>query len=236
MPILINVRPDAPPWPHQPLQADIRRVDGADAGEEEHIVQPAAEGTAEEGRHHGNPEVIAAGAPDLVSVAEEIRHEARTEIAGEVDGVAGLPAETGADAEDDEEERQRRQVAGAEVAVVLERVDAEHQDGRRDELAEEHARLGHEGGRVGAEDAARAGVGAGAGHGARRAAAFVHVDGGFVVGVDDAGGAHGAQELREEVAGEFAEGEAPEDAVCQGDGRVEVRAGDAGGVDAEHDS
>lgn len=45
------------------LQAHPWGVDGAVTSEEEHVVQPATEGAAEEGSNHGDPEVVVAGAP-----------------------------------------------------------------------------------------------------------------------------------------------------------------------------
>ena len=112
-----------------------------------------------------------------MSVAEEIRHQSRPKVAGRVDGIARLPSETSADAKDDEEQAQRRQVPGADVAAVLERIDKEHEEGACDELGEELSRRRHEGGRVGAEDAGRGGFGISR-DGAEMGAAFVDVDGG----------------------------------------------------------
>lgn len=72
--------------------------------------------------------------------------------------------------------------------------------------------------------------------GANVRAALVHVDGGLVVCVDDAGGAEGAEGLREHVDWEFAPWKLAEHAVGEGDSRVEVPAGFAAAVDAEHNS
>jgi hypothetical protein len=51
------------------------------------------------GCHHGDPEVVAAGAPDIHTVAQHVRGEAGAEVAGEVDGVAGFPSKASSDAE-----------------------------------------------------------------------------------------------------------------------------------------
>ena len=75
---------------------------------------------------------------------------------------------------------------------------------------------------VRAEDASSRGFGRG--HGAH-AVAFEVVDGGDVVGVDDAGGAEAAEELGEEEDREAPPGEPSEEAVREGDGRVEVAGG-----------
>jgi len=90
------------------------------------------------------PEIITTRAPHAMTISEEVRHQARTKVSGEVDGIASLPAKACADTEDDEEESERGQVTGAEVSVVLEGVDAEHQDCAGDELGEEHSSTSHE--------------------------------------------------------------------------------------------
>lgn len=63
-----------------------------------------------------------------------------------------LPAEAGADAEDDEEQSQWYQISRAKVPVVFESIDQEHQDRAGDEFGEELSGFGHELGRVCAED------------------------------------------------------------------------------------
>ena len=171
-----------------------------------------------------------------MAVPKEIGHEPWSEVPSQVDGEGCLPPETGRDSEDDEEDAEWNQIPGAEVAVVLERVDAEHEDGARDELGEELAGFGEEGGWVGAEDPRGGCVGSEAGDGADVATAFVDVDGGFVVAVHDAGSTHGAQHLGEHINGKFAPGKPAEDTVCEGDSRIDVGTRYAGDIDAEHDS
>lgn len=167
------------------------------------------------------PKVITSGTPHLISITDEIGEQSRSEISGQINRVAGFPAERGADAEDQEEQPQRDHVAGAEIRVVLKRENDKHKNRARDDFAEELARLGQEGLRVGAEDAGRRGV-AVPGHGAQVAAAFVRVDGGFVVAVDDGGAAEAAGDLRAGVDGEFPPGEFAEEAVYECNGRVEI--------------
>lgn len=208
----IRIRPNLPPRPHQPLQPHIRRINRTNPRKQKHIIQPPPKNTTKKWRHHRYPEVIASRGPDLVTITQEVGHQSRTKVPSEIDCVARLPSETGTNAEDDEEKGQWCEVAGAEVTVVFEGVDAEHEDGGGDEFGEELTGFGHEGGWVGAEDSRGGGV-AVSWDGAELAAAFVDVDGGFVVGVDDPGGAHGAEDLGEHVGGEFAPGEAAEDAV-----------------------
>lgn len=103
-----------------------------------------------------------------------------TEVSSKVDSIARLPSKTSTDAENDEEQHQRCQVPSSEITVVLQCVDAEHQDCGGDELGEELAGARHEGGRVGAEDAGGGVVGE-AGDGADVGPAFVDVNCGFVV-------------------------------------------------------
>ena len=63
-----------------------------------------------------------------------------------------LPAEAGANAEDDEEQSQRYQISRPKVAIVFESIDQEHQDRAGDEFGEKLPGFGHELGRVCAED------------------------------------------------------------------------------------
>ena len=62
-----------------------------------------------------------------MSIPDHVAHEPWPEVTGEVDRIAGLPAETRANSEDDEEEAQRGEVTGADIPVVLEGVDTEHE-------------------------------------------------------------------------------------------------------------
>lgn len=231
----MGVRPDRLPRLNQPLQSRKRRIDRTLARKHEHVVQPATEETTEEGRHHRDPEVVIRRRPDLMPVAEEVGHESGAEVPCHIDGKPGLPSKAGSDTKEDEEEPEGCEGARAEVPIVLEDVDEEHEDGAGDEFGEELTRPRHEGGRVRAEDACRRSIREPR-NGADAVTAFVNINGGLVVTIDDAGGAHGPKDLGEHVHREFSPGEAPEDAVGEGDSRVEVRAGDACGVDAEHDS
>lgn len=92
-----------------------------------------------------------------MAITQEIGHESRTKVTRQVDGVTCFPAEACADSEDDEEETEWGQVASAHVLVVEQDIDQEHQDGAGDELGEELSRLGHERGRICAENPSRRG-------------------------------------------------------------------------------
>ncbi|GMG02961.1 unnamed protein product [Aspergillus oryzae var. brunneus] len=180
---------------------------------EEHVVDPAAEGTSKERGDNRDLNITISETSSFRVLCEE----------GEERTVTGLPTEAGADAEDDEEEGEGREGAGAEIGVVFQGEDHEHEDGAGDEFREELARLGHEGGWVGAEDPGCC-VGRVTWDGADTGATFVDVDGGFVVAVDDCCAAHGAEDLGDEVDREFSPGEFAQDAAGEGYGGVDVRA------------
>lgn len=67
-------------------------------------------------------------------------------------------------------------------------------------------------------------------------ATFKHINGGYIIAIDDSRGAKRTEELSQRVDRQFAPWELPENAVGESHGRIEVSAGDTGGVDAEHDS
>lgn len=115
---MLPPRPDQLPWPEDLLDPQPRRIHRTSARVDKHIVQEAAERTAQKRRHHGDPEVIPAGGPYLRAIADRVAHEARTEVARDVDRVARFPAESAAEAEDQEEERQREPFVGFGDAVV----------------------------------------------------------------------------------------------------------------------
>lgn len=164
-------------------------------------------------------------------IPQHIRHQPGPKVPRQINRIPGLPPKASSNTKDDKEQSQRRQGPRAEIPIVLQREDHEHEDRARQELGEELARLRHELGRVGTEDAGCCGRRV-AWHGAEMGPAFVDVDGGFVVAIDDGGAAHGAEELGEQVDGEFVPGEAAEDAVGEGYRWVDVRSGGAAGVDA----
>lgn len=109
-------------------------------------------------KYSRNPEVVTSRSPDFVAIANHVRDESWTKVTSEVDGISGFPAEASTDSKDDEEEAEWSEWASANVSVVLKRVDQEHKEGAGDELGEELARLGHEFGGVGAENAGCSGL------------------------------------------------------------------------------
>lgn len=154
-------------------------------------------------------------------IAQHIRHQPGSKVPGKVNRITRFPPEASSNTKDDEEQSKRRQRARAEIPIILQRKDHEHQDRTRQELGKELARLRHKLGRVGTEDTRCCGRRV-ARHGAEVSSAFEGVDGGFVVAVDDGGAAHCAEELGQRVHGEFAPWEAAEDAVGEGDGWIDV--------------
>ena len=80
-------------------QSPVWLVDRALTSEDEQIVHDSAKETADHWCDHGDPEVVAAGGPDVCTVANAECPESWAEVTGHVDGEAGLPAEAGGDAE-----------------------------------------------------------------------------------------------------------------------------------------
>lgn len=182
-----------------------------------------------------SPEVVVASAPYFMAITEEVRHQSWAEITSQVDSITGLPTEASTNTEDDEEETERCQWTSSNVSLVLECVDHEHEKPTCDEFVEEHAGACHELGRVCAENAGGSGV-TEAGDCADAGAALVDIDGGFVVGVYNTGGTHGAENLGESVDGEFSPWEFAENAVGECDCRVQMGTGNTGGVDTQHNT
>jgi len=213
---LVGVRPHAPSWLCESRKSSSGCVDRRLSSEQERVVQPSAKGAAKEWRNHGDPEVVASSLEDVGAVSERVRGHTWTKVSCKVDGVAGLPAEAGSNAENDEEQTERGQRTGADVAVVFQSVDEEHQERAGDEFREEHARPRHELGWVGAEDTGRCGL-AVAGNRSDVLSALVHVDGVQVVGVDHERSAESAQGLSHDIGRELSPWEFSEYAVCEGD-------------------
>ena len=166
-----------------------------------------------------HPEIITPRTPHLAPIPQRITHQPRPKVPRQIQRIPRLEPETRSQPKNQKEQHQREQLPGPKVRIVLQREDHEHEQRAGDEFGEKHARARQEGLGVRAEDAG--GGGLGGGHGAH-AVAFAIVDGGDVVGVDDAGGAEAAEELGEEEDGEASPGEASEEAVAEGDGGVEV--------------
>lgn len=168
-----------------------------------------------------------------MAVTDHVGHQARTKIPSEVDSIARLPAKAGANTKDNEEEPQWCKWSSAEISVVLEGVDEEHQQRAGNEFGEELASLGHERCRIGAEDASGRSV---ASDCADARASLKDIDRRLVVAIDNRSGAHGSQNLGYHVDREFAPWKFAKDAVGKSDSRIEVSPREAACVDAQHDS
>lgn len=182
------------------------------------------------------PKVVVPSRPHVL-VSNSVGKQPRTKVTREVDRETSLPAEAATNAEHEEEECEREPVAAAlgdtVVGVVLESEDDEHQNCAGDEFGEELVSATDEGLGVGCEDTSRGG-----GRGGRGADSdtFVVVDGGDVIGVDDGSGSETAHDLSEEVHGESSPWELAEQTVGEGRGGVEVCAGVASDVHAQHET
>lgn len=216
------------------VETHVRHVDGGlGASEDEQVVKETTKAGTDTGSDNGDPEVVSAVGPDAGAVAQNGRGKTGAKVTSRVDGIASLPAEGGTEAKDEEEEGKRTKVSGSQVVVVVDGVDTHHEDGRGNDFRKDHTGAGHEGGRVGAEDASG---------GSRQSdgsdtMSLVKVKGRLVVSVDDKGAEEGTHELGKGVDGELLPGESAEDAVGQRDGGVEMAAGDATrAVDTEHDT
>ena len=85
-----------------------------------------------------DPEVTAVRLEDGRPPAQEGRGESRAEVARRVDGVAGQATERQADRPDQAAQRQRLDVtAGGRIAAIGQGPDAQQQDRRAQEFAEE---------------------------------------------------------------------------------------------------
>ena len=193
-----------------------------------HIVEEPPERAPQKACDNGDPEVVIPGRPNLRSVSDRIRHQTRAKVTSQIDRVAGLPAKTGADAKDQEEEGQGKEVAGAglahgaRVGTVFQSEDDEHEHGGGDEFGKELVGFVQKGLRIRAEDSGSGMLGGW--DGASAGSAFEGVDAGDVVGVDDPGGDEATEELRDQVDGEAFPGETAVEAVGERDGGIQVTA------------
>lgn len=85
-----------------------------------------------------HPKVVSTGGPDLGTVANHVGNETRAKVTSQVDGIARLPAEAGTDAEDEEEQTERRKGSSAGDGVD-EGEDDKLEDGGGHKFGEEHA-------------------------------------------------------------------------------------------------
>ena len=183
--------------------------------------QPRGEAGAQHGAGDGDP-AVGPAAVALAGDREDRVGAARGEVAGGVHGVAGGAAEGHAEGHDEAGDGPGADGAGGggraahleRVALEAERQDDEHEERRGDEFGEE--------------------VPPGVPDGGHRAEGAEHgvglVGSGLVVvlveDIDQEGAHEAAQHLGEAVAEDGRPGELAGDGEAQGDGRVQVRAGD----------
>lgn len=158
------------------------------------------------------PEVIISCPPNIHSIPNTIRKQPRAKIPSKINGISSFPTERRSDPENQEEQHQWHQVTSSQIALVLECEDDKYQNSRRDNLGEDLARLCQERLRICVENA-RCGVIAVSWHCAY-AIAFVCIDCGFVISVDNGGAAEAAKDLGNGVDGEFPPREATVDTIC----------------------
>lgn len=195
-------------------------------------MKESAEETTKERRDHGNlkvkvspfaieifkgevsmisglthPEVIIARRKHVGAVANHIRNQSRAKVPGQVDGITSLPAKSRTNTKDEKKQTERQQIASARVDKG---VDAKHEDRATNELIPEHGRPSHERCRVGTKDTRARCIET---DGSDAGPAFKGINGASVVTIDDGCAGHGAEELGDEVDGEFAPGKASKDAV-----------------------
>ena len=134
-----------------------------------------------------------------------------------------------------QEETERREWTGADIAIILQCIDEEHEEGRGDEFGEKLSSFTHEFGGVCAENA-RCGGFRVSGDGSDAGTTFKDIDGAPVVTVDDCRGSHRTEDLGESVDGKLSPGELAVNAIGEGDSWVEMCTRDAGAVDTKHDA
>lgn len=189
--------------------------------------------TKEKKRDTAYPEIVTACGPHFMAISNHERHQSGAKVTSKVDGITSLPAEASANAKDEEEEAKRHQVSGSNVVGIGQGEDDEHEDAAGDELGEEHARPSHERSWIRAKDARGGGR---AGHGSDASAALKGIESRLVVGVHNSSAHHGSQELSKGIDGELSPRVAAVQTVGKGHRWVEVTAGFAADIDAEHDS
>ena len=162
-----------------------------------------------------------------MTIAEHVGNEARAKVSSKIDSIACLPAKARTDAKDDEEESKWCEWASAQVPIILEDVDEEHEESGSNELGEELSSLGHELCWVGAKDTSGSSRSSDGTH----AAALELVDGTLVVSVDDCSSTHGTEDLCQHVAREFPPGKLSEHTVGESDGGIQVSTRNTRSVD-----
>ena len=120
----------------------------------EHVVEQRAENRADDRRDDRHPPPAAAGGEHAGSPSGHEREQPRAEIARRVDRVAGVEAERDADGDDDAaDERTGQPAGGADVLLIGHGEHAGHQQHRADHLIDEPAGDRQERLRIGGEDA-----------------------------------------------------------------------------------
>ena len=166
-----------------------------------------------------------------MAIPNKVGEQSWAKVSSQIDGIASLPSESGANAEDQKEEHEGGKIARAEVAVIFQSENREHEHGTCNELGEKLARLGHEWLRIGAEDTSSRVCPR---DGSDVRAALVCVNGRLVVAIYDSSAAEAARYLSTSICGPLAPGKLPEHAVCESDGRVEMPSCAACGVNSKH--
>jgi hypothetical protein len=178
------------------------------------------------------PEVIVSSRPHLVAIPNKVGEQSWTEISGKINRIASLPSESRADPKYQKEKHEGSKIARAEIAVIFQGEDHEHEHRTRNELREELASLRHKWLGVRAEDASSRVI---SGNSSNVGAAFVNINGGFVVAVDDSSTTEAACNLSASICRPLTPGELPEYTIRERDGRIEVSSCATCSIYPEHD-
>ena len=196
-----------------------RHVDGTvSTSEDQEIVEEATKGAANNRAHNGDPEVVAASRPNLRSVAKSVTGKTGTKVTCRVNGIASLPAKGSTETENKEEQSQRTKVASRKIVLIVNGVNAHHEDSRGDNLRENHTGASHKGGRVGAENTGSSGVT----NNSSNSVTLVHVNGRLVVTVNNESTQESTQKLGKGVDGQLLPREATENTVAKSDSRIKM--------------
>ena len=103
-------------------------------GEQEGVIQPAAECAAEERCYHWDPEVIATCAPHAMTISDHVAHQSWAEVSSKVDSIASFPAEACSNTENDEEQSKGCERTSSKISIIFQGIDEEHQECGGDEL------------------------------------------------------------------------------------------------------
>jgi hypothetical protein len=168
-----------------------------------------------------------------MAIPNKVGEQSWTEISSKINRIARLPSKCGANAKYQKEKHEGSEIAGAEIAVIFQGEDHEHEYRTCNELREELAGLRHEWLGVCAEDASCRVL---SGDSSNVGAAFVNINGGFVVAVDDSGATEAACHLSASICRPLTPGELAEYAVGERDGRVEMTSCTTSSIYPKHDA